>query len=75
MPSVPASRKAAREALKNDGPFLLETDYIDDPERPGAVMSINSVPKRVKALLASGEMSLETAWRIGQHLPERLYHR
>lgn len=75
IPSVPASRKAAREALQNNGSFLLETDYIDDPERPGAVMSINSVPKRVKALLAAGEMSPEWAWRIGEQLPERLYRR
>ena len=75
LTSLPASRKAVREALKNDGPFLLETDYIDDPDRPGAVMSINSVPKRVKSLLASGEMDSETAWHIGRYLPERLYRR
>jgi TatD-related deoxyribonuclease len=73
--SLPASRKTVREALENGGPFLLETDYVDDPEKPGAVMSINSVPKRVKAMLASGEMGLETAWAIGQDTPRRLYRR
>lgn len=73
LPSMPASRKALREALDNGGPFLLETDYIDDPERPGAVMSINSVPKRVKSMLSNGEMDERTAWAIGEDIPRRLY--
>jgi len=73
LPSLPASRKALREALDNGGPFLLETDYIDDPQRPGAVMSINSVPKRVKAALSNGEMDERTAWSIGEDIPRRLY--
>jgi len=71
--SVPASRSALREAIANGGPFLLETDYLDDPERPGAVMAIRTVPRRVKAMLASNEMDERLAWEIGQELPRRLY--
>jgi TatD-related deoxyribonuclease len=73
MPSIPASRKSIREALSKGDRFMLETDYIDDPERPGAVMSVNTVPKRVLGLLQSGEISQETAWKIGHDIPKRLF--
>ena len=75
MPSVPASRSAIREALGKGDRFLLETDFIDDPQRPGAVMSVNTVPKRVLGLTSSGEMSRETAWRIGHDIPNALFKR
>ena len=75
MPSIPASRKAVREALSNGDRFMLETDYIDDPERPGAVMSPNTVPRRVLGMLSNGEMRSETAWRIGDDIPRRLFGR
>ena len=75
MPSIPASRKTVREALSKSDRFMLETDYIDDPERPGAVMSVNTVPKKVLGMLSSGEMSAETAWRIGADTPDSLFTR
>jgi len=75
MPSVPASRSAIREALGKGDRFMLETDFIDDPLRPGAVMSVNTVPKRVLGLVSSGEMSPETAWKIGNDIPNRLFRR
>ena len=73
MPSIPASRTAVREALAKGNRFMLETDYIDDPGNPSAVMSINTVPKRIKAMTASGEMSAEDVHRICGEIPERLY--
>jgi len=75
MPSIPASKKAIREALGKGDRFMLETDYIDDPERPGAVMSVNTVPKKVTGLLESGEMTQETAWKIGRDIPDRMFER
>ncbi|MCL1984801.1 MAG: TatD family hydrolase [Methanomassiliicoccaceae archaeon] len=75
MPSIPASKRSVREALSKGSRFMLETDYIDDPERPGAVMSVNTVPKRVHAMLSNGEMSAETAWKIGDDIPKRMYGR
>jgi len=72
-PSVAASRKAIREAVSKGGGFLIETDYIDDPERPGAAMDIVSVPKRIKGLTQSGELSEETVWSCCHDLPSKLY--
>jgi len=73
VPSVLAGREAVREALSKGDRFLMETDFLDEPSRPGAVMNITTVPKRTKALLASGEMSEAAAWRIHKDLPERTY--
>ena len=48
FPSVIASRKNVREALKQGTRFLLETDFMDEPTRKNAVLPIESVPKRAK---------------------------
>ena len=31
-------------------PFLMETDYLDDPRRPGAVLGPKTLPKRTNEL-------------------------
>lgn len=48
FPSVLASRRNVREALKQGTRFLLETDFMDEPSRPNAVLPIESVPKRAQ---------------------------
>ena len=73
--SIPASRKLLREALAQSDCFMVETDFIDDPSKPGAIMSVNTVPKRIKGLLASGELTEENVYRICQDLPDSLYSR
>jgi TatD-related deoxyribonuclease len=75
FPSIPASKKAVREALSKGDRFMLETDFINAPNRPGAVMSINTVPKRVLGMLSSGEMSSETVWKICYDAPKRMFER
>ncbi|WP_248518055.1 TatD family hydrolase [Salinarchaeum laminariae] len=46
--------RAAVRAETGGEPFLMETDFLDDPERPGAVMGPRTVPRRVEWLLESG---------------------
>jgi TatD-related deoxyribonuclease len=75
MPSIPSSRKLILEALSKSDRFMVETDYIDDPSKPGAIMSVNTVPKRIKALFSSGELSEESVCRICRDIPESLYSR
>ncbi|MGE0015291.1 MAG: TatD family hydrolase [Candidatus Methanomethylophilaceae archaeon] len=76
MPSIPASREYIREALsKGSDRFMVETDYYDDPEKPGARMSVNTVPKRIKAMLANGNMTEENVRRICGDIPETLFGR
>ncbi|NLI74193.1 MAG: metal-dependent hydrolase [Euryarchaeota archaeon] len=73
VPSILSSRDAVRTALSKGDRFLMETDFLDDPLRPGAVMNINTVPKRTKAFIDSGIMSEEAAWRIHKDMPEKIY--
>ena len=76
MPSMPASKTNIKEALaKGTDRFMLETDYIDDPEKPGAIMSVTTVPNKVKWMLASGVADEESVCRICRDIPDSLYHR
>ncbi|EMA54249.1 TatD family hydrolase [Halococcus thailandensis] len=54
MPSVMSEKDRLEEAAERDEPFLMETDFIDDPERPGAVLGPKTVPRRVRWLLDEG---------------------
>jgi TatD-related deoxyribonuclease len=73
FPSVLASRPSVAEALRKGTRFMLETDFLDDLERPGAVMAITTVPKRTKSLLQSGGMSEEQAYTIHKENPRKVY--
>jgi TatD-related deoxyribonuclease len=73
FPSVLASRTAVSEALNKSTRFMMETDYLDDLSRPGAVMAITTVPKRTKALLQSASMSEEQARIIHCDNPRKVY--
>ena len=79
VPSVIAGRSNIRPAIEKarhagqPGRFMLETDYIDEPTRPNVVMPCDTVPKRVKGLLANGELTEAEARMMGDGLPRRLY--
>lgn len=45
--SVIAREDALAEAAASGDPFLMETDFLDDPDRPGAVLGTKTVPRRV----------------------------
>ncbi|MDZ7702234.1 MAG: TatD family hydrolase [Halobacteriales archaeon] len=53
-PSVIARKDALEAAARSAEPFLMETDYLDDPERPGAVLGPKTVPRRVRWLREQG---------------------
>jgi len=62
IPSVIANEDGLLEAAEAGGPFLMETDYIDDPDRPGAVLGPKTVPRRVRWLREEGhEAAVRTA--------------
>ena len=53
-PSVISRTDDLRQAVEAGEPFLMETDFIDDPDRPGAVLGPKTVPRRVRWLLEEG---------------------
>lgn len=76
MPSIPASKSNLKEALsKGTDRFMIETDYIDDPEKPTAIMAVTTVPKKVAAWVANGQVPMESIYRICKDIPDSLYHR
>ncbi|MBO4763323.1 MAG: TatD family hydrolase [Candidatus Methanomethylophilaceae archaeon] len=72
-PSIPCSRKLVREALSKGDNFMVETDYIDDPTKPGAMMSLNTVPKRIMGFVQSGEVPEDVIFKICRDIPDSLY--
>jgi TatD-related deoxyribonuclease len=69
--SVLSNEDDLEEAAERDDPFLMETDFIDDPDRPGAVLGPKTVPRRVRWLLAEGYE--EAVERAHVETPARVY--
>ena len=72
-PSVLIGKGSAEEAIGAGTRFLMETDYMDDPRYPGAVLGPKTVPRRTKELLDKGLMTEEQAWVVHHENPERVY--
>ena len=53
-PSVMSEKERLEVAAERGEPFLMETDFVDDPDRPGAVLGPKTVPRRVRWLLEAG---------------------
>jgi TatD-related deoxyribonuclease len=70
-PGVLAGKGAIEEALKQGSRFMMETDYIDDPQRPGAVLGPKTIPRRTLKLVETyGE---EVFWKIHKENIEDVY--
>ncbi|RQG97716.1 TatD family hydrolase [Natrarchaeobius chitinivorans] len=54
VPSVMSEKDRLEVAAERGEPFLMETDYVDDPDRPGAVLGPKTVPRRVRWMLENG---------------------
>ena len=60
MPSILDSKKNIFKAVKIGTRFMMETDYIDDPKRPGAVLGPKTVPKRTLEMFEKGFLSSQS---------------
>jgi TatD-related deoxyribonuclease len=50
VPSYLARRELCSASLHESGPWFWETDFLDDPARPGAVLDLETVPRRARAI-------------------------
>lgn len=71
FPSILAGEDAIQKALSEGSRFVMETDYIDDPKRPGSVLGPKTVPRRTRQLIP--EWGEDVFWKIHKDNPERLY--
>lgn len=71
FPGVICVKGAIEQALEEGTRFMMETDYIDDIDRPGAVLGPKTIPKRtIKLMETFGE---EPFWTIHKENPEMVY--
>ena len=73
MPSVLASRENIESAFQKGLRFMMETDFLDDPRRPGAVLNITTVPRRTNQLMKEKLIRLDDAYRIHYDNPRETY--
>jgi len=74
VPSILSSKETLKSAIKNDLDFLMETDYLDDPNRPGAVLGPSTIPRRVRWMLDSNLSDKEYLQRIHKDMVEKVYN-
>ena len=76
IPSVLCGKGSVEEIItshdSNSTGFFMETDYMDDLKRPGAVLGPKTVPKRVKQLFEMG-ISEEILFSSHQDLLVKAY--
>lgn len=73
FPSVVAKGGYLEEASRKGLRFLMETDYLDDPRRPGAVLGLSTVPRRCARLLAEGILPRAALLRIHEENVRAVY--
>ena len=72
-PSFIAKIEGIPEMARQGRAFTLESDYMDENSRPGAVIGPKSVPRYTQKLLESGQITEEDCYRIHAETPARVY--
>lgn len=73
VPSFVARHSAIPEVAASGRSFMLESDYMDELSRPGAVVGPKSVPRASLRLLAAGALDEEALARCHVETPSRVY--
>ena len=72
-PSLIAKHEGIPELVRQHRLFTMESDYMDENSRPGAVIGPKSVPRFTNNLLASGVLTEEDCFRIHGETVEKVY--
>ena len=73
VPSYLARRDLVGAVIRDPGPWFLETDFLDDPARPGAVLDLATVPRRASAIAQNPEQGAERLYGPFVESVERVY--
>jgi TatD-related deoxyribonuclease len=73
FPSILSGKDVIKEAISISPRFMIETDYMDDPKRPGAVLGPKSVPRLTKIFLEKGIFTENDIIKIHKENPEKIY--
>jgi TatD-related deoxyribonuclease len=72
-PSFIAKHLEITDLIREHRPFTIESDYMDENSRPGAVVGPKSVPRYTNQLIASGVLTEEDCFRIHGETVEKVY--
>ena len=72
-PSLIAKHEAIPAMAREHRAFTMESDYMDENSRPGAVIGPKSVPRVTKKLLEAGLINEDACHRIHAETIERVY--
>ena len=72
-PSLIAKHEALPRLIQDHRRFTMESDYMDENSRPGAVIGPKSVPRYTNQLVAAGKMTPEDCFFIHAETVERVY--
>jgi len=72
-PSLIAKHEAIPQLTRERRAFTMESDFMDENSRPGAVIGPKSVPRYTYQLLRNGLITEEDCFRIHAETVERVY--
>jgi TatD-related deoxyribonuclease len=72
-PSLIARDEGIPQLIREGRPFTMESDYMDENSRPGAVIGPKSVPRYTNQLLAAGMITVDDCYRIHAETIEKVY--
>jgi TatD-related deoxyribonuclease len=72
-PSLIAKHEAIPQMIHERRAFTMESDFMDENSRPGAVMGPKSVPRYTYQLLKDGLITEEDCFRIHAETIDRVY--
>jgi TatD-related deoxyribonuclease len=73
VPSLIANNPGIPEICLTGRNFMMESDFMDEHSRPGAVTGPKSVPRFTRRLLAEGSITEEDVCRIHMETPAKVY--
>jgi TatD-related deoxyribonuclease len=72
-PSLIAKHEAIPDLVRRGRLFTMESDYMDENARPGAVIGPKSVPRYTNKLVLSGRITEEDCFRIHAETIQKVY--
>ncbi len=73
VPSIPAKASCIRDSRSILRMAVIESDFLDDPRRPGAVVAPWSISRTFRRLIEKGDVSKDEAWKALVENPAALY--
>ncbi|MCQ8893794.1 MAG: TatD family hydrolase [Methanolinea sp.] len=73
VPSLIATHPGIGDLARGGREFMMESDYMDELSRPGAVIGPRSVPRITRKLLETGQIDEKAAFGIHAGTPSRVY--